>query len=134
MSQSRRPMGVVRGSLCPLRTASQASATPNALVATLIRLGWNRVRRRPPMPAQLVHPFRSFHSDQANRQRGQWRGVASRISGVAPETRNPHFEIHLVVERLKVFVREGPVIRDAIERFHPKIGWHETLPMGRIKD
>src|ERR1700676_4292992 len=60
MSQSRRPVGVVRGSLCALWTASQAGATSNTLVATLIRLGWNRIRRRPPMPAQLVHPFGSF--------------------------------------------------------------------------
>ena len=114
VSQGVWPMRMVCGGLGLFGATGQAGAAPDAGIASVIVFGRDRIRARPPVPSQLVHSLGCLHPDLADGQRGQGQILPLRIGRVSSEPGHTHLDLHLFVEGFEIFVREGPVVRNAV--------------------
>ena len=127
-AQRGGPIGDVGRRLRALRAGGRAMAEIDAAGAALVVGGRHRGVRRPPVPAELVHGLADDRTGAAERLRrhrrlGQWR---ERVPG---QPGYPHHAVVLGKERRQRVVVDRPVVGDAVERFHAKIGRMQPRPV-----
>ena len=116
-----RPIGDVGAGLGALRAARQAVAEVDAARPPLVVRRGDRRVRRPPVPAELVHRLAEPRAGFAERQ-WRHRRLMRRIGRIAGKPRDAHHAVVLGEVRRQRGVVERPVVGDAIERAHAKIG------------
>ena len=115
MRERLRPHGRVGGALGARRAAPHAGSRALAAGQAADVLGADRVRGRPPVPVELVHPLGRAPSDRTDRERRQERRRPCRVVGVPGHARDLHLLVDPLVVRLHLLVGDGPVVRDAVQ-------------------
>ena len=122
-------MGDVGAGLGTYGAAGFARAVAHAAFLVLELARRDGVRRRPPVPAELVHPLGGNQAVLPDRQRWQREGVLVGIGRVALEAGGSDVVGDLVVERPQVFIGERPVLGDAVEGPDLEVGRHGAHPV-----
>ena len=114
--------------------AGFAGAVAHARFLVLVLARRDGVRRRPPVPAELVHPLGRDQAVLADRQRRQREGVRIGVCRVALEPGRADVVGDLVVERPKILVGERPILGDTVEGLHPEVRRHRPHPVPGEQD
>ena len=132
VADRRRPVREVGRALRALRTTGGTGTPPHARTQIAVRAGWNRVAGRPPIPAQLVHPLGSLPPKGADGDRREGRSRSGRVHGVAAEAGDAHLEVHALIERGEIAVRDRPVVTDSVRRSDTKVLGPHPRPLGAV--
>ena len=94
----------------------------------------DRVRPRPPVPAEVV--VRAGHQPPAtpDRQRRMRERGRGRQRGVAGQAARAELDVGAVEVGREVAVGDRPVVGDAVERPHPEVRRAQPAPVGVVED
>ena len=124
-AQGDGPIGDVGARLGALGAAGRARPQVLALVAALVRAGYDGAVGRPPVPAELVEAAGDGLADAAEGQRRQGR-LLGRIGRISGEAGDAHHAVVLGEVGLQGVVVHGPVVGHAVQGFHSKIRWMQA--------
>ncbi len=116
------PVRQVDAGLGAVRAAGLAGPVPGAALQVAVVARRDRIRRRPPVPAERVHALRRLAPVRVDGERRQRRGGAGWQRRIAAEAGDAEVDVGALVVRQQVVVGDRPVVADVVQRPDPEVG------------